>query len=302
MKQSISIVLLVVLISCGISKKIYPVGEHGINGHTMVVELGVEKNSISPKWKSSLTTRMSSQNLEEMSLIKRPLTIEELAWQDLIKSRTNHWNQFRDSLRLPFGDIPVEDTITVLLGYLGVDDGFTYGYGTVCFDLTALQTNYGSANLAENKNRMDRLFAHEFTHLLHKEWVRKNDLKLNSFRDSILWECLYEGIGMYRSLTTKWLPAHDSLPLLTKTTLAELYPIFDKKIARINSPDPLTNEEKTTIQSNLSRGMVSKKWGAFPMAIWLALEAKGDDRNLIPWISKGPSAVLMLADKYLRKM
>ena len=51
--------------------------------------------------------------------------------------------------------------------------------------------------------------------------------------------------------------------------------------------------------ANLSRGAVPKKWGAFTIAIWLGLEAKEDDRNLIYWIDNGLNSVILLAQKYL---
>ena len=41
------------------------------------------------------------------------------------------------------------------------------------------------------------------------------------------------------------------------------------------------------------------KWGALPVGVWLAIEAKGDDKNLIPWINMGPDAIIPLAKKYL---
>lgn len=44
---------------------------------------------------------------------------------------------------------------------------------------------------------------------------------------------------------------------------------------------------------------MKKKWGALPVAVWLALEAKGNDENLIKWVNKGPNAIIPLAEKYL---
>jgi len=35
------------------------------------------------------------------------------------------------------------------------------------------------------------------------------------------------------------------------------------------------------------------------VALWLAQEAKGDDRNLRKWVDAGPTGVLTLAQKYL---
>jgi hypothetical protein len=67
----------------------------------------------------------------------------------------------------------------------------------------------------------------------------------------------------------------------------------------INTLPSITKEEKEKLNANLSRGPVNKKWGALPVAIWFALEAKGDQRYLIKWIEKGPGGVLELASIYL---
>jgi hypothetical protein len=237
--------------------------------------------------------------LDSMAWVNRPLTAEEREWEELIISKADRWDGFRDSLLLPFGHLSIADTMYVLTGAHGVDDGFTYEQNTVCFDLTALYKEYGRASLPENNNRMDRLFAHEFTHVLHKVWASKHQLSLPSFRDSILWECIYEGIGMYRSLSQKWIPTGDSIPGITQKALTELLPVFVDRLVTIRNRPHLSAEEKLALNANLSRGSVNKKWGAFPVAIWLWLESRGNNKNLIPLMQLGPGAVSKLAKKYL---
>lgn len=269
------------------------------NNDTMIIKAGVINNRLTWGWKKAIENRVSPKLLDSMAEVNRPLTVAENQWLELIAAKTRRWNGFRDSLLVPFNDLEIADTIYILLGAHGVDDGFTFEKNTVCFDLTALNKEYGSASLHENSNRMDRLFAHEFTHLLHKTWAEKNRLELHNFRDSILWECIYEGIGMYRSLSSKWLPQGDAIPVLTQQTLDELYPVFVERLVTIAEKIQLSAEEKLALNRNLSRGPVNKKWGAFTVAIWLWLESRGNDKNLIAWIHKGPEAVLLLANKYL---
>ena len=259
----------------------------------------IRNNKISDEWADALESRMDKSRIDSFKSITRELTVKETAWQKLIESKLNKWNSFRDSLAIPFQNIVLHDTIYVLLGYLGNDDGFTFRRQTVCLDLTALQNAYGDANLPENDNRVDRIYAHEYTHLLHKEWALKNKYEPSTFKDSILWECLYEGIGMYRSLNPKWLPVNGTLPTITTSTLEDLCAVFTERLIIIESGTTFTEEEKVMLQANLSRGQVNKKWGAFPVAIWLSLEAEGKDENLIYWINKGPEAVIHLAAKYL---
>ena len=268
-------------------------------GQTILVERAVSNERLSARWLQAIASRVEPALLDSMSSLRRNYTTAETAWLRLLETRAGYWGPWLDSLAVPFVPISLPDTILVMAGYSGSDDGFTFQGNTVCFDLTALQDNYGDAADSVNLNRIDRLFAHEFTHLLHKEWARATHLRLTDFRDSILWECIYEGIGMYRSLTPKWLPVNGQLPPLTEKTLQELYPRFRNRIGRIQSGQALTEEEKQHLHKNLSRGQVHQKWGALPVAIWLSLEAAGEDRNLQRWIRKGPEGVLDLARKYL---
>lgn len=258
---------------------------------TVILEPAIIQNSVSSKWKKAIIGRIQKPFFDSIVSVRRALNPEEIAWMKLIASKAARWNSFRDSLNIPFEGIALNDTIYVMTGAHWVDDGFTFEDRTVCFDLTALQDNYGAADKPENNSRIDRLFAHEYTHLLHKAWAKKNRLQLRTFADSILWECLYEGIGMYRSLSEKWLPKGDSLPEVTQKTLRELCPIFTAKLNIIRSGKPLSQDEKRSLQANLSRGPVANKWGAFPVAIWLLLQANGDERRLIAIINQGPSIV-----------
>jgi hypothetical protein len=269
------------------------------NSETIIIQSGFVQDKASGIWLEALKSRIPADKLDSVSRIRWEPTGLEKKWKKIIESKTSAWNSIRDSLSIPFKSLKLSDTIFVLVGFGGYDDGFTYGPQTVCLDLTALQREYGNADLPENVSRIDRLFAHEYTHLLHKAWAINSRHELRTFRDSILWECLYEGIGMYRSLNSRWLPVQGKLPEITIKTLKELYPVFVDRINVIQSGKPMNNEEKMALNKNLSRGAVNKKWGAFPVAIWLALEAKGDERNLGYWVNLGPEAVLKLSKKYI---
>lgn len=264
-----------------------------------LIEAGVDQNRVSHRWLNALQGRQSKTYLDSLANVTRPMTQAEKSWLQLMQSKSAYWNTLRDSLNVPFEGIALKDTVYVLTGYLGEDDGFTYQDHTVCFDLTAFHNNYGPATLPENNDRVNRIFAHEYTHLLHKAWARKNDLALKNFKDSILWECLYEGIGMYRSLSKKWMLQNDTLPRLTKAALEELYPVFVDRLIQVHTLQNPTASEKAAVSKNLSRGNIDKKWGAFPMAVWLMQEANGDDKNLIRWIDAGPQSVITLAHTYL---
>jgi len=61
----------------------------------------------------------------------------------------------------------------------------------------------------------------------------------------------------------------------------------------------VTEAEAAPLMTGLSSGAFEQKWGALTVALWLAQEAKGDDRNLQKWIVAGPSGVLTLARQHL---
>jgi hypothetical protein len=265
----------------------------------VIIKPGFTDSILSTEWKSALVSRMSKEDLDSFASLRRTLTNEEMDWRALFASRTATWGHFLDSLAVPFRGIAMSDSIYLMTGFMGVDDAFTYGPQTVCFDLTAFFKNYGSASLPENVNRADRIFSHEYTHLLHKSWAKKNNLSLVTFKDSVVWECLYEGIGMYRSLSEKYLPKNAPLPELSRIALQELSPVFVEKMNLVAQNASLSGDEKKEVVARLSRGPVDKKWGAFTVAVWLWMEANGDERNLIRWIDKGPEAVILLAKKYL---
>lgn len=300
MKTTIQIcILLIIIVGCTNNKKTMTLKSTGKHNYLTKVNLCIQNNKISSDWRNALTRRHSNEFLDSLSQVQRPLTKEETEWYDLVDSRADQWNQLKDSLKVPFGDIYINDTTNIYLGYQGNDDAFTYQYQTVCFNLTAMVKEYGSAKKSINANRIDRFFAHEYTHLLSKEWARQNELKLKTYKDSILWDCMYEGLGMYRSMSNKWFPKEDSLSEISSKTFETLYPIFTERLIAIETSKELSEFDKIRLHKNLSRGSMKQKWGALPVAVWLAIEANGNDENLIPWVNMGPKAIIPLAKKYL---
>lgn len=289
----------IIFMSCNSTPKKEATTNKTEDARAVKVKVGITSNKISNEWKEALTKRKSSAVLDSLSSVVKEITKEEQEWINLIQSKTNKWNAIRDSIKAPFKNITLNDTITVLLGYQGGDDAFTPNSKTICLDVNTMHREYGSATKPVNDNRIDRIFAHEFTHLLHKQWAIKNNLEIKSFKDQILWECVTEGFGMYRSMSTKWFPVGDSLSATAEKIFLNLYPIFAERISKVVTNSNLTKEEESALHANLSRGPMKRKWGALPVAVWLALEAKGNDENLVKWVNKGPDAIILLAEKYL---
>lgn len=263
----------------------------------LVIKLGMsEDGAVTSEWREAIRQRHDEKALSVIRVSKKRLTNKEALWAECIKRKVSIWRMMIDSLRIPFPAVTPPDTVAILLGNLGGEDAFVNADTTICFDLSKLHSNYGSASTTANSSRIDRFFAHEFTHVLHKAWRKKHKLELDSPFEYALWECLTEGLGNYRSLSDKWIRAGGKLTPHAQEVLLRLQPIFVKRLAAL---EQATTAEAAPLLQGLSSGAFDQKWGALTVALWLAQEAKGDDHNLRPWVEAGPAGVLRLAQKYL---
>lgn len=247
-------------------------------------------------WREAIRDRHEEQELPNILAGAKKLSEEETQWAELITSKVVSWHGMIDSLRMPFENVIPPDSVRILLGNRGGGDAFTFAPRTICFDLSELQRYYGAAKNEENRTRMDRFFAHEFTHLMHKAWRAQRGVELKSSFEFALWECLTEGLGNYRSLSNRWLNEKHELTPYAHEVLLRLQPIFVERLAAL---EHASAEQTKILMTGLSSGPFEKKWGALTTALWLAQEARGDDRNLRIWVEAGPLGVLRLARKYL---
>lgn len=263
----------------------------------LLFHLGISADGAATSaWREAIRDRHEEDELTQLLAGTKKFSEKETQWEELITSKVAAWQGMIDSLRIPFENIILPDTVQILLGNRGGSDAFTHAPITICFDLSQLQQQYGAAASSENDNRIDRFFAHEFTHILHKAWRKQRGVEFKSPFEFALWECLTEGLGNYRSLSNKWLHAKGELTPHAQEVLQRLQPIFVERLAALQNA---TAEEATALMEGLSSGPFDQKWGALTVALWLAQEARGDDRNLRRWVEAGPFAVLQLAQKYL---
>lgn len=263
----------------------------------VTVTLGVEGDgTATAAWRDALRVWHGDEALGLVLRDQHALTEEEAAWAALIQRRAPAWARMTDSLRLPFEGVVPPDTVHVVLGNVGGQDAFTFSDSTMGFDLQRLGALYEEATAAENGDRIDRFFAHEFTHLMHKAWRKARGLALASPLDRALWDCLVEGLGNYRSLSGRWVEPDGALTPHARDVLARLQPVF---VARLAALEHASEAEAAGLMEGLSSGPFDQKWGALTVALWLAQEARGDDRRLRRWVEAGPRGVLTLARTYL---
>jgi hypothetical protein len=263
----------------------------------LILQPGTRQDgAATPEWIEAIRSRHDRERLADLQHARKPLTGEEWSWIDHIEHKIPIWLQMVDSLRIPFRYVTPPRQITILLGNIAGTDAFTSGDSTIGFDVGQLYNLYGSAAEPDNGNRIDRFFAHEFTHVLHKAWRRKHHLTFESPFEFALWECLTEGLGNYRSLSSRWTQEDGSLSTHALDVLDRLQPVF---VERMSALKTATEEESVALMDGLSMGPFEQKWGALTVALWLTQATQGEDYNLQPWVDAGPSGVLVLAQKYL---
>ncbi len=248
------------------------------------------------EWLRAIAIFHNDQSLREISETLKPLSNEDALWASLIERRVPVWPEQIDHLLIPFRGIDPPTEVIILLGNNGGNDAFIAEDRNIAFDVSRMQTVYGSADNPANTDRVDRFFAHEFTHLLHNEWRRSFQPTIETPLERALWACLTEGLGNYRSLSARWTDDQGNLSGHAKDVLSRLQPILVERLSLLETARP---EEAGALMEGLSMAPFEDKWGALPVALWLSLEARDDDQALRQWVEAGPWGIVILAAKYL---
>jgi hypothetical protein len=196
----------------------------------------------------------------------------------------------------PYRPVSGPDTVLVVLGNRGASDAFTHDGRTIGFDLAALQSEYGDATRPESTDLIDRLFRHEYAHLMQKAWLAASPRTTDSPLDLALLDIWQEGLGNYHSMSERW-RVRDGHPSETATeALAVLEPRF---VARVVALACATPAGASALTADLSTGRFDRKWGALTAALWLEAEVSADPQALRAFVLAGPEGVWNLAGHHL---
>lgn len=232
--------------------------------------------------------RSSESAVSAATAVRRPLADGELAWERLIRSRVEAWQARRAELARPFQPVALPGSIRIVLGNRGAEDAFTHDPRTIGLDLSRLVSEYGAAASAENRERIDRFFAHEFTYLLQKAWLAERPLRTGKPYARAELGMWLEGLGNYYSLSGKWRSTHGIASPAARAALAELEPVL---VAHMAALACASEEDAAPLLGTLSMGPFTRKWGALPVALWLEAEASADTDALTRFVQMGPTGV-----------
>jgi hypothetical protein len=266
------------------------------NPPAAVVKLGVTGDGRpTPLWMAAIESRNSDERTAIIRETVRPFTAAEQEWISLLENEVPKWAKTFPGLTLPFTDIPATETVTVLLGNQGGDDGFTHSTAMICLDLSSWVRAYGAATEPGNVGRVHRILSHEYTHLMTRAWSELHPPELSTPLCRALYSIYFEGLGNFYSLSNRWY-GPSGLSEQAQHTLEELGPTFVGRLLELQHATP---EQEERLREGLSAGPFRKKWGALPAALWLRQEAGNDPIGLRKWVEAGPCGMLDLAGKHL---
>lgn len=245
-------------------------------------------------WLAMLDRRLDDGAYAQVADINKPLTVAETAWAALIRQRAQEWPIQLPPLQQVFPVTRPPRNVRIVLGNRGASDAFTHDPQTIGFDLSALQKAYGDA--AGNEDRIDRLFRHEYIHLMQKAWWQDHEFDMSTPQRLTIAEIWVEGMGNYFSMSDSWRAADGVHSDKSARTLETLEPVF---VARLAALACANDEQARRLTADLSMGRFDRKWGALTAALWLERDMSVNADSLREFAAAGPAAVWELAEHHL---
>lgn len=246
-------------------------------------------------WLTILRRRLSRAQYDSVAGLRLARSAQEKDWARLVRARAGDWPRAAADLQALFDSTRV-DSVRVVLGDRGAEDAFTHDSLTLGMDLAALQRIYGDATRPENAELLDRLFRHEFVHVLQKRWLARHPVVPASPFETAVLDAWEEGLGNYYSLSTRWRPTGGLRSPAATKALEELEPGFAVRMSALACAD---SASAVPLLAGLSSGPFDRKWGALPVALWLQDEVRAEPEVLHWFAVMGPPAVWALAAHHL---
>jgi hypothetical protein len=262
--------------------------------HRVLVTLAVSADgSPTPVWHEAVI-RLRGVPVEMRA---KPLSEQEKRWLRLIRDRSIRWPAESAAVATNFPGIHGPAQVRVIVGNQAAEDAFVHDADTIAFDVARLTSIYGDASSPANTERIDRFFRHEYAHLLQKRWLAKHPFVAKRPLNRALLGMWSEGIGNYYSLSEKWRLPSGQLSPAARDTLERLAPIVAARLAALSCA---TDAGEASLTADLSMGPFDRKWGALPVALWLAEESAGSPTALRDFVAAGPAGVWAVLERHLR--
>jgi len=279
-------------------------------GTTLELEVGVrDDGTATESWTEGIAVALGRTRAEELAAETRPLSPEATAWLEVLEEALPHVAERAPELAALFDLGPFDALIAA--GNRGSSDAFGWVPRGIGVNLQAFHASYGAPD-AGAVDRMTRIVAHEYLHLVtYEAYPHHRELRDTPYRRA-LWTIFFEGIGDYVSMSERWLPAEDGSPSpAAADALAVLEPVF---LERLEALADCTPEEEDELRRGISMGRFDQKWGSLPFALWLrsevvqAVRDGATEREVLRRVAReGPASVLPLArahvaDEHRRRM
>lgn len=288
--------LSLLLVSCLLAGGFSPLPAAAAAVPEIVIVAGVtDEGRATPQWEAMVRQRGGDPAFAAVAGLRKPYTVDELAWVRTIQARRQAWIGEAARLAAMFPPLPAP-AARIVLGNRGGEDAFVHDPHTIGFDVSRLQSLYGDGNGAAGAERMDRFFRHEYMHLLQKAWFARHPPAQETPLQRALAEILTEGMGNYFSLSGKWLPVGGGPSAATLSALRQLEPRFASRLAALACARP---EAARLLSADLSAGRFDRKWGALPMALWIASDPRGPAQVLPQLLRAGPEGVWTFAAEHM---
>lgn len=252
----------------------------------------LEDGRATPTWTEGIAVALGREAAEAHERASHPLTPEARAWLGVLEASLPGAAVRAGELARALEVEPIDAVVAA--GNRGSSDGFGWVPDSIGINVEAFHEAYGAPDDGA-LDRMTRIVAHEYIHLLSYAFYPDHRDHRRTPIDRALWTMFFEGIGDFVSVSARWLPAADgSYSATSAATLERLEPVM---VERLEALLDATEEEERELRKNICMGKFDRKWGSLPVALWLHTEAMlhGEAEVLHRALRLGPRGVLPLA-------
>jgi hypothetical protein len=262
----------------------------------IALEMSVrEDGTATSRWAEGIAIAIGAERAAEFIEKQIPLTSAARDWYVVLEAAMPQIEQRAGLVADLFG-LPA-DPATIVVGNRGSSDGFGWVPDKIGINVQAFTEAYGPPGDGA-EDRMVRIVAHEYLHLLtYAHYRNHRDLRQTPL-DRALWTMFFEGIGDYVSVSSRWFPDEGgAYSPVTAETLGRLEPILVERLEKLVNADSSTERD---LRANIAMGKFAEKWGSLPVALWLRSETVrcGETETLRRILELERDGVIPLALRY----